>query len=90
MSQQIHCGKECVASCTIILKPDIVHINALKIGCIKIDYHGAIGVSVDRNGCAVLIFKEILCLRLTIPTKQSFVMDALASVRPHIGFLSPK
>ena len=49
----------CVANCTILLKPIIVHINTMKSGYKKIGYHGAIGDCIDCNGCAVLIFKEI-------------------------------
>ena len=41
------------------LKPNIVHINTIRSGYKKIGQHGAIGVSIDRNGCTVLIFKEI-------------------------------
>ena len=49
----------CVASCTILLKANIVHINTMKNDYKKIDYHGAIGISIDRNGWNVFIFKEI-------------------------------
>ena len=31
----------------------------MKSGYTKIDYYRAIGVSIDHNGCAVFIFKEI-------------------------------
>ena len=59
-----------------------------------IGYHVAIGVSTDRNGCVVLIFKEIMANNASAPQaanhKQSLVMDALAAVRSCVGFLSSK
>ena len=47
-------------------------------------YHGGVGVSIDRNGCAVIVLKEIVFS--TIRTKQSLLMLALASVRPRLLF----
>ena len=49
LSQKTNCGMRYV-----LLKPNIVHIKT-----IKSDYHGATGISIDRNDCAVLIFNDI-------------------------------
>ena len=53
----------------------------------KIVYHGAISISIDCNGCAVVIFKEIGAKDDYVP--PSLVMGTLSSVRPHVDFLSP-
>ena len=45
--------------CVAICKLNIVRIYTMKRGDKKIGYHTAIGVSIDRNGCAVIIFKGI-------------------------------
>ena len=42
------------------LKPIIVHMYTLRIENKKIDSHDAISaVSINRNGCTVLIFKKM-------------------------------
>ena len=38
---------QCVVSCTILLQPNIVYINTIKIGYKNIGYHGAISVFID-------------------------------------------
>ena len=38
-----------VASCTILLKPNIVDINSMKSGCKKSIIDPSIGMSIDRN-----------------------------------------
>ena len=55
----------------------------------KINYHVTIGGSINRYSSAVLIFKEIWVNEMG-RTEQSLEMGALASVRPRVGFLSPK
>ena len=57
--QSINCDMKCVANCTILLKSKFVHINTMKSEYKKIVYYAVIGVSIDLNGCFVLIFKEI-------------------------------
>ena len=49
-----------VVSCTILLEPNIVHINTMKsLVQKKIGFHGALGLYIDFNHYAVLISKEI-------------------------------
>ena len=79
-----------VTSCTILLKSNTVHINTMKSGYKNIDYHGATGIFIDCNGCAVLIFKEIWANDATAKQAKLLVMRVLASVRPCIGSPSPK
>ena len=55
----VWCSKQLVQCYIIVLKLYIVHINTMKSEYKTIGYHGALGVSIDRNGCAVLIFKGI-------------------------------
>ena len=47
-------------------------------------YHGAIGVSIGRNGSTILIYNE---RRLQL---QLLVLGALVSFRPRVRFLSSK
>ena len=54
----------CVVNCTILLKPNIVHIKREvkikhEVRVLKKSDYGAIGVSIDLNGYAIHIFKEI-------------------------------
>ena len=59
------------ASCTILLKSNIVHINSMRIMDNKIGYHDAINVSIDHNGCAILIFKEMWTRDISAPKTAS-------------------
>ena len=61
----------------------MVHINIMKSGHKEISYHGAIGGSVDRNACDVVIFKEIWA-------NDASALQALASVKSRVSFLSTK
>ena len=68
----------CVACCTIVLKPNIVHTNTINREYKKmVGYHGAIAVPIDCNGCALLIF-NMQQLRPVPQDVQSLEMGALA------------
>ena len=58
---------KCVPSYTILLKPDIVHINTMKNRYKKIGYHVAIGVSIDYKVEVALIFEEIWFTEVSSP-----------------------
>ena len=75
-----------MASCTIPLKPKIVHINVVKSEYKKTYCHGAITVSIVCNVCFIFIFKEIWADDASITsmfrkvgTKKPIVMERLKS-----------
>ena len=69
-----NCGMRCMAFCTILLKWNIVHIITMKIGYKNFGYHSVIAILIERNGYAVLIFKDIWA---TSYSKESLVMDEM-------------
>ena len=57
-AQKIDCYVGCVASCPILLKPNVVHIILFNFREQKFVEHDTVTLAIDRNGGSLLIFEE--------------------------------
>lgn len=67
--------------CTVLLKPNIKHINTFKSGYNEISPHGGICFSIENNGCAVLVFEEMwdndVCTPQSAPNNHLYCINRL-------------
>ena len=84
---------EMVSCCNIMLKSNIVHINAMNSWCKKISYPVAIGAAIARNGCSVHSIQRNLgqlCLCSTSRYQTITRNGCLGLFRSTCGFSEPQ
>ena len=57
-AQKIDCYVGCVASGSVLLKPNVVHVILFNFWKQKFVEHDTVTLAIDRNGGSLLIFEE--------------------------------